>query len=310
MRVLVLGVLAALACQPMAGANAREMPAAIAAAVKQIGPVIDPATAKLFEPLQQKEPYRDVKIVRDETYGSDVRQRLDVFSPQAAGPPRPVLIFVHGGGFTEGDKHRPGSPFYDNIMLWAVANGMVGINMTYRLAPQHQWPAGAQDVAAAVAWTKANVSRFGGDPARVYLMGHSAGAIHAASYLSHPAFYEVPGGGLAGAILVSGLYEFNAAANGPPIRAYFGDDLSKWPERSSQKGLTATKLPLLVMRAELDPPAFVAQNEALNKALCASAVCPTYVVLQGHSHISEVDTINTQDTSVTDPIRSFVHHAR
>jgi hypothetical protein len=84
----------------------------------------------------------------------------------------------------------------------------------------------------------------------------------------------VPGGGLAGAILVSGLYEFNAETNGPPIRAYFGDDLSRWPERSSQKGLTATKLPLLIMRAELDPPVFVTQNEALNKALCASEACP------------------------------------
>lgn len=217
---------------------------------------------------------------------------------------------MHGGGFTQGDKHSPGSPFYDNIMLWAVANGMVGVNMTYRLAPQHQWPAGAQDVAAAVAWTKANVSRFGGDPARVFLMGHSAGAIHVASYLSLPEFYKVPGGGLAGAILVSGLYEFNAETNGPPIRAYFGDDLSRWPERSSQKGLTATKLPLLIMRAELDPPVFVTQNEALNKALCASEACPTYVVLRGHSHISEVDTINTQDTTVTDPIRSFVHRIR
>lgn len=235
MRFLVLGALAALACQPVAGAIAGEMPAEIAAAIKQIGPVIDPpATSKLFEPLQQKEPYHDVKVVRDEAYGSDARQRLDVFSPAAAGAPRPVLIFVHGGGFTQGDKHPPGSPFYDNIMLWAVANGgMVGVNMTYRLAPQHQWPAGAEDVAAAVAWTKANVSRFGGDPARVFLMGHSAGAIHVASYLSHPEFYKVPGGGLAGAILVSGLYEFNAETNGPVQRAYFGDDLSKWPERSS-----------------------------------------------------------------------------
>ncbi len=161
-----------------------------------------------------------------------------------------------------------------------------------------------------MAWTKANIARFGGDPGRLFPMGHSAGAIHVASYIAHPEFQKVPGGDLAGAILVSGLYEFGAETNGPPIRAYFGEDLAKWPERSSQKGLMATKLPLLVMRAALDPPLFVKQNEALNKALCASAACPIYVVLRGHSHISEVNAINTQDTTVTDPIRAFIHRDR
>ena len=56
---------------------------------------------------------------------------------------RPVLVFVHGGGFTGGNKSTPGSPFYDNVPLWAARNGLVGVNITYRLAPQHPWPAGA-----------------------------------------------------------------------------------------------------------------------------------------------------------------------
>ena len=67
--------------------------------------------------------------------------------------PRPVLIYVHGGAFVGGDKRTtPTSPFYDNIMLWAVKNGFVGVNATYRLAPQAPWPAGAEDMASVVQW--------------------------------------------------------------------------------------------------------------------------------------------------------------
>ena len=103
----------------------------------------------------------------------------------------------------------PGSPFYDNIMLWAVKNGFIGVNMTYRLAPQSPWPAGAEDIAAAVQWVSDNIGKRGGDPARIYLMGHSAGAVHVAGYVSHPEFYKVKDGGLAGAIMVSGIYQLD-----------------------------------------------------------------------------------------------------
>ena len=61
---------------------------------------------------------------------------------------------------------------------------MVGVTMTYRLAPQHQWPAGAQDVGQAVAWVAQNIGEYGGDPSRVVLAGHSAGATHVAGYLA------------------------------------------------------------------------------------------------------------------------------
>ncbi len=214
------------------------MPPDIAAAIKRIGPVIDPAgTAALFALLQKEEPYAGVTIARDEKYGADPRNRLDVFRPaKAEATARPILIFVHGGAFTGGDKHPPGNPFYDNIMLWAVANGMVGVNITYRLAPEHPYPAGAEDVAMAVQWTLENANRFGGDPRRIFLMGHSAGATHVATYVAHPEFNKVKGGGLAGAILVSGLYELTPDTDGPPQRAYFGGDMAKWPERSSLSG--------------------------------------------------------------------------
>ncbi len=126
-------------------------------------------------------------------------------------------------------------------MLWAVRHGYVGVNITYRLAPKSPWPAGAEDIATAVQWVAANVRQAGGDPARVFLMGHSAGAVHVASYVAHPEFYKVPGGGLAGAIMVSGIYDLTASPLGDPELAYFGSDPSRYQERSSLAGLQATK---------------------------------------------------------------------
>ena len=305
MRALLL--IAALICSTQA--FAADIPPEIVAAVKKIGPVIDPpATAALFEPLQKKEPYDGVTVMRDEKYGSDPRNRLDVFQPaKPDSARRPILIFVHGGAFTGGDKHRPGNVFYDNIMLWAVANGMVGVNITYRLAPENPYPAGAEDVAMAVQWTLENATKFGGDPRRIFLMGHSAGAVHVATYVAHPEFHKVKGSGLAGAILVSGLYELTPDTDGAPQRAYFGADLRKWDGRSSLRGLVATDLPLLVARAELDPSEFIVQADVLRAAMCGGASgCPTYVLLQGQSHMSEIYAINTVETHLTDPIKSFV----
>src|SRR6185437_7837945 len=89
-----------------------QVPPDIAEGIRKIGPINDPPrTAKLYAPLfaDHKEPYRNVTVVS----------------------------FIHGGGFERGDKGRPGSPFYDNIMLWLTRQGMVGVNMNHRLAPKH-----------------------------------------------------------------------------------------------------------------------------------------------------------------------------
>jgi triacylglycerol lipase len=245
--------------------------------------------------LQQKEPYQGVRTERDLKYGAADRNLLDVFMPETASSPRPVLIFVHAGGFTTGNKRTGDRPFYDNVMLWAVRNGFVGINMTYRLAPGSPWPAGAEDIGAAVQRVADSIGTRGGDGARIFLMGHSAGAAHVASYVSHPEFHKTKNGASVGAIMVSGIYDLATwPTGGAAETAYYGPDPSLYAEPSAIKGLLATDIPLMFVSAELDLPLFVQQLNRMKEATCKGAHgCARTLILPQHNHMSEVYSINT-----------------
>jgi acetyl esterase/lipase len=165
----------------------------------------------------------------------------------------------------------------------------------------------AEDLGAVVQWVSDHIATRSGDPARVYLMGHSAGAVHVASYVSHPEFHKVKGGGLAGAILVSGIYDLTAGAASDPEKAYFGSDPSVYAERSSLKGLQVSKIPLMIADAELDPEPFHRQFDLLKEVACKGpSGCPHAFTLPQHSHMSEVYSINTADTRLTGQILDFV----
>ena len=210
----LLGLGIAASCLMAPGAARAQMPPELIDKVAAIGRVSDPAkTAPLYAPLQEQEPYSGVKVLRDVKYGSDPRNVVDIFVPEDGAGGRTVLMFVHGGGMIRGSKRAPGSPFYDNIMLFAARHGMIGVNVEYRLAPQHPWPAGNEDLSAAVHFVADHATEYGAEAKRIYLMGHSAGATHVASYVSHPEFHGPRGSGLAGAILSSGGFDFTTGEN-------------------------------------------------------------------------------------------------
>jgi triacylglycerol lipase len=164
-------------------------------------------------------------------------------------------------------------------------------------------------VGLAVKWVREVIGGYGGDPRHVYLMGHSAGAVHVASYVAFPEFQRVGGTGLAGAILVSGLYAFDRMKPGKPELTYFGDKAGSG-EVSSLPGLLAAPVPLLVAHAGLDPQNFIDQAKLLSEALCARGNCPRFVELAPHSHMSEVYAINTSDRSLWEPLVEFMKTGR
>jgi triacylglycerol lipase len=287
-----------------AGAQA-QVPPDIAAAIRKIGGVVDvPNTTKLYAPLfqNQKEPYPDVAVTRDIAYGPDPLNKFDIFTPsggQNAG--RTVVIYVHGGGFERGDKRQAGAPFYDNLMLWVTKQGMVGINMDYRLAPKNHWPDAQEDMASVIRWVKANIAQYGGDPNRIVLWGESAGASLIAGYLAHPQFYGPGGHGVKGAILNSGFYD-----NGETGSNYFGKDPKELAERSSVEGMKKLNIPLLISHTEVDLPDAIFQADHVKKALCDAGHCPAYLVLKDHSHVSQNYAIGTADVSLSGPVLQFI----
>ncbi|MFI7601411.1 alpha/beta hydrolase [Actinoplanes sp. NPDC049681] len=270
----------------------------------RITPETTTAHHALLAPLLGMKEYLAPVVHRDLPYGADARQRLDVHTaPDAAD--RPVLVFVHGGGFVAGDKTLPGSPFYDHIGGWASRHQLVAVTMTYRLAPEHRWPAGAQDVADAVAWIHEHIAEHGGDPDRIVLMGHSAGGAHVAGYLAGQA--GTPMTGVASAVLMSAFFDPAPVQDQPTIRAYFGDDSDRYRLQSTVTGLVECELPLLIATAERDLPACHRQATTLLDAmLTGERTHPLFMTIPDHTHLSEIYSLGLDEEAFGGILARFV----
>ncbi|MEH3118120.1 MAG: alpha/beta hydrolase [Methylorubrum populi] len=113
--------------------------------------------------------------VRDAAYGTDPRQHLDVFVPTVPVEHAPVLVFFYGGSWNSGSKDD-----YAFAAQAFAAQGFVTVLPDYRLYPKARFPDFLEDGAAAIAWVRDNIAAQGGDPHRIVLAGHSAGAYNAA----------------------------------------------------------------------------------------------------------------------------------
>src|SRR5579864_5394638 len=111
------------------------------------------------------------KIKTDISYGQDAAQRLDLRIPASIG--FATLIFVHGGSLSSGDK---ADSDYVHVCDSFPAAGIACANVNYRLGPQHSWPAQAEDLASAIGWVRTSIAAYGGDPKKLFLLGHSSGA--------------------------------------------------------------------------------------------------------------------------------------
>lgn len=252
-------------------------------------------------------PVDETTVRRDLFYGDDPRHRLDLFGAEPNGPLRPIVVFIHGGGFIAGDKGVPGAPFYNNVGAWAASQGWLGVTGTYRLAPDNPWPAGADDVAALVAWLRAEGRGVGGDPDRIVLIGQSAGAAHVAAYVGGDAHAATAAVSLAGAVMLSGIYDIASADRNRFQAAYYGEDASRFAAQSSIDGVACTSLPCLFTVAEHDPADFQRQAALMvARWVTAKGAWPEFHRLAGQNHITPVHQINTPVDEVGPILASFV----
>lgn len=108
-------------------------------------------------------------------YGDDPRQKLDIYRPVTALPDAPVVVFFYGGSWNSGSKDD-----YGFVGEALASRGIVVVIADYRLYPQVRYPLFLQDGAQAVAWAYQHSAEYGGDPRKLYVMGHSSGAYNAA----------------------------------------------------------------------------------------------------------------------------------
>jgi acetyl esterase/lipase len=153
-------------------------------------------------------------------------------------------------------------------------------------------------------WLRRHIAAYGGDPQQIFLWGHSSGGAHVADYLAHSEVtHQDPH--VAGAILMSAaVYDLGHEAS--IWKAYYGDDVNKYAAESSLPGLAKSRIPLLVTDAELDPPNFQAQAEALTQARKAAGNPVQRLHVTAHSHLSEAYAIGTADDSVSGPVLKFI----
>lgn len=288
----------------LSGSAAGQVPPDIAAQIREGGQAMDPLTSlALYAPLFAHETYADLTLTRDIAYGGDPLHTLDIYEPVSTEAPLTVLLFVHGGGFTRGDKS--GDYYPDNITAWAArSGGMVGVNINYRLAPGTTYPGAAQDLAAAIAWVRANIAQHGGDPARIVLAGHSAGANHVIDYVGNEALQGDEVFGVKGAVLISPNYSAEMPAE-PNV--YYGTDRGVQLLEPVTARLRESNMKLFIAYAEYDPDSMRYTARDMIHTLCeARESCATSIELPDHNHYTEGMAIGSGDTSLSQPMLEWI----
>lgn len=199
--------------------------------------------ACLFLPCRwtQAQAGSDVVVTKDIPYieiaGFDKSlTSLDVYRPTATTG-CPVVVFIHGGAWRMGDKK-----YHRDIGVFFAEKHYLAVIVNYRLSPAAIHPAHVEDVAAAIAWVVHNIEGYGGDPSRIFVMGHSAGAHLAALVATDGRYLAAHGLGLetlSGAIPIDGagfdvteLVTTHERAYGRMYRTAFGDDPNNWADGS------------------------------------------------------------------------------
>lgn len=254
-------------------------------------------------------PRDGIEVRSDIPYGDHERQRLDVFLPRGFAGPRPALIFVHGGAYTEGHRNRT-AEIYANVLCYFARHGIVGINAGYRLVPDALYPEASRDVGRVVAWTHEQSAGLGIDPARLFLMGHSAGGGHAASYAYDRRLHPSAGPGIAGLIVVSGRVRADNRPENPNahrVEAYYGPDAGLYDDRSPVTHVGPDSVPTFIALAEFENPLIdVYCLELAYRLAAAKGKAPPVHWLKGHNHTTSIAHFNTSEDALGTAIRAFV----
>ncbi|GAB5430443.1 MAG: hypothetical protein Devi2KO_39020 [Devosia indica] len=216
-------------------------------------------------------------------YADGARTKLDVYAPEERGAPAPVVFFIYGGGWSRGERGE-----YEFVGRALASRGFVTVIADYRLYPEVRYPDFLEDGARALRWVQDNIANYGGDPNRLFLAGHSAGAYNAVMQALDPAFraeYGVTMPILAVAAL-SGPYDFYPFEYNE-VRDVFGEAPN--PQGTQPINLiTAEAPPMYLATGTTDPIVRVQNTERFAERLRAQGVWVTSQYYDGFGHMEPV----------------------
>lgn len=214
-------------------------------------------------------------------YGSLPNQKVVVARPLGqAARPRPVVVFVHGGSWAKGDAAD-----YAYVARNLAAEGYVAVSAGYRLVPGGEFPAMLQDGARALRWVSESIGAYGGDPQRIYLMGHSAGAYNIAMLALDPRWLEsegLPRSLIKGAIGLAGPYDFLPLDSESTRNAFGGAKDLRETQPVSFAGADAP--PMLLITGDADQTVRPRNSRALADALTRAGQATEPVLVPGMTH--------------------------
>lgn len=241
-------------------------------------------------------------------YGEDPRQKLDVYVPRQPLKDAPVVVFFYGGSWNSGARGD-----YAFVGEALASRGIVAVLADYRLYPQVRYPLFLEDSARAVAWTRAHIRKFSGNPQRLYLMGHSSGAYNAAMLALDPGLLNAVGMSpedLSGWIGLAGPYDFLPIEN-PQVRPVFF-----WPDSPPQSQpinhVRSGEPPALLIAATKDNLVNPARNTAgLARKLREAGVPVQDLYYSRPNHVTLVASLSRplrRLAPVLDQVVAFVRH--
>jgi len=260
-----------------------------------------------------------VRIIEDLAYlpeRADSKHRLDLYLPRTGAPPWPVVVFVHGGFWRPFDRRM--------FQFFTGLHGCVGVALANRgiataVVGYRQRPEAASiqdaldDVAHGVRYVVDNIGRHGGDPQRVYVVGHSAGGLLAALLAAEPEHLTnagVPPSSVRGFAMLAGPYDlarlvdFSAPGLAAKVRASANpEDIARYsPERHVRRGLPPI---LLLVGGDEDPP-MIAEQRSMAAALRRGGGDVTAVEIPGESHMGLVMHLSQPGDRALSELLKFV----
>lgn len=214
-------------------------------------------------------------------YGDSARQQLDVYRPRKLAAPAPVVVFLYGGRWQQGERDE-----YRLVGTALTRRGFVVVVPDYRLYPAVKFPRWVEDAALAVRWTHEHIRAYGGDPEQVVVVGHSAGA-HSAVLLAMDERYlrnaGVPAGTVRGFVSLAGPVDTVWTA--PDVQALMGPrDL--WPTTYPANYIDGNEPPLLLLHGKDDETVRTGNSVEFARRVEQAGGCARAVLYPDVGHIS------------------------